>query len=132
MSAARSRNMAAIRGKDTKPELLVRSWLHRSGLRFRLHRKTLPGTPDLVLPKRGTVVLVHGCFWHSHGCANSVVPKTRRKFWIDKLSANQRRDTANQNALRMLGWRVVVIWECDLRRHPERTLNRLTTQLLRR
>lgn len=124
--------MAAIRGKDTKPELLVRSFLHRNGLRFRLHHKDLPGRPDLVLAKRRTVVLVHGCFWHSHGCANSVIPKTRREFWIAKLGANRVRDQKAKVALKKLGWRVVVVWECELRAHPHRTLSRLAKTLLLR
>ena len=124
--------MSAIKGKNTKPEMLVRSYLHRNGLRFRLHSKDLPGRPDLVLAKRRTVVLVHGCFWHSHGCANSVVPKTRRKFWVEKLDANAIRDEMAKIALKKLGWRVVVIWECDLRSQPARTLDRLSTTLLRR
>ena len=84
--------MAAIKGKNTKPELLVRSWLHRNGFRFRLHRKDLPGTPDIVLPKYRTVIFVHGCFWHSHGCKNSIVPKTRRAFWNKKLTGTMLRD----------------------------------------
>ena len=116
--------MAAIKGKNTKPELLVRSWLHRNGFRFRLHRKDLPGTPDIVLPKYRTVIFVHGCFWHSHGCANSDVPRTRRAFWKEKLSTNRSRDKKMSLSLRKLGWRVVVVWECELRAHPDRTLTR--------
>jgi len=123
--------MAAIRGKDTKPELLVRSWLHRNGLRFRLHAKDLPGRPDVVLAKRRTVVLVHGCFWHSHGCANSVVPLTRQEFWVHKLASNKERDRKNEIALQALGWRVAVVWECELRANPARTLGRLVKRLLR-
>ena len=110
--------MAAIKGKNTKPELLVRSWLHRNGFRFRLHRKDLPGKPDIVLPKYKTVIFVHGCFWHSHGCANSVVPKTRSALWIAKLESNAARDLRNQNLLRAIGWTFIVLWECDLRRRP--------------
>lgn len=124
--------MAAIRGRDTKPEMLVRSWLHRNGLRFRLHGGDLPGRPDIVLPKRAAVVFVHGCFWHSHGCSNSVVPKTRRDFWVEKLGANRTRDARSQRALKQLGWRVLVVWECELRAQPERTLRQLTRVLLRR
>lgn len=129
MSAARSRNMAAIRGKDTKPEMLVRSWVHRRGFRFRLHAKGMPGSPDLVLARHRTVVFVHGCFWHSHGCSNSVVPQTRREFWVEKLGRNVARDAKNFRELTELGWRVFVVWECDLRKHPERTLSRLTARL---
>jgi DNA mismatch endonuclease (patch repair protein) len=107
--------MAAIKGSNTKPELAVRSALHRAGLRFRLHRKDLPGRPDIVLPKYKTVIFVHGCFWHRHGCANSVMPKTRREFWEEKLEGNRRRDSRQQRALRSAGWRVLVVWECAVR-----------------
>ena len=117
--------MAAIKGKNTKPELLVRSWLHRNGFRFRLHRKDLPGTPDIVLPKYRTVIFVHGCFWHSHGCGNSSVPRTRRAFWTAKLGTNRTRDKKMSVSLRKRGWRVVVVWECELRAHPDRTLTRI-------
>ena len=112
VSAARSRNMAAIKGKNTKPELLVRSWLHRNGFRFRLHRKDLPGKPDIVLPKYKTVIFVHGCFWHSHGCKNSAAPKTRADFWARKRNETQMRDATNDTQLSNLGWRVLTIWEC--------------------
>ena len=114
VSAARSRNMAAIKGKNTKPELLVRSWLHRNGFRFRLHRKDLPGKPDIVLPKYKTVIFVHGCFWHSHGCTNSVVPKTRREFWREKLANAVQRDRRNRIDLERRGWLVRVVWECKV------------------
>lgn len=106
--------MAAIKGKNTKPELLVRSWLHRNGFRFRLHRKDLPGKPDIVLPKYRTVIFVNGCFWHSHGCKNSAVPMARRQFWIEKLDRNTKRDAQHRESLRELGWLSVVIWECTL------------------
>lgn len=107
--------MAAIKHKNTTPEILVRQRLHSHGLRFRLHDKTLPGRPDIVLKRHKTVVLVHGCFWHHHGCANSVWPKTRRSFWRGKINGNRRRDKANERKLRQLGWRVITIWECDVR-----------------
>ena len=129
VSAARSRNMAAIKGKNTKPELLVRSWLHRNGFRFRLHRKDLPGKPDIVLPKYRTVIFVHGCFWHSHGCAKSVVPKIRRAFWTAKLGANRTRDKKMNVSLTKLGWRVVVVWECELRVLPNRRLARFVQRI---
>ena len=108
--------MAAIKGKNTKPEMLVRSWLHRNGFRFRLHRKDLPGAPDIVLPKYRTVIFVHGCFWHLHGCESSVVPKIRRDFWLVKLRGNKARDQKAQRELKRLGWQAVVIWECETRR----------------
>jgi DNA mismatch endonuclease, patch repair protein len=106
--------MAAIKGKNTKPELLVRSWLHKNGFRFRLHRKDLPGKPDIVLPKFRTVIFVHGCFWHSHGCKNSVAPKTRASFWRDKLEKATTRDEIALNALDALSWRSLVVWECEV------------------
>lgn len=117
VSAVRSRNMAAIRGKDTAPELAVRRILHAMGLRFRLHRKDLPGRPDIVLPKHRTVVFVHGCFWHRHeGCRYTRTPKTRQEFWQTKFAANVDRDRRNRTNLQQLGWRVIVVWECELRK----------------
>jgi DNA mismatch endonuclease (patch repair protein) len=112
---ARSRIMAAIRGQDTTPELLVRSVLHRHGLRFRLHVRDLPGRPDIVLPRHRTVILVHGCFWHRHiGCARSMLPATNRAWWIAKLRRNRARDRRVLRELRAAGWRVIVVWECQL------------------
>jgi DNA mismatch endonuclease (patch repair protein) len=112
----RSRNMAAIRSAHTKPEVRVRSALHALGFRFRLHRKDLPGKPDIILPKFRTAIFVHGCFWHCHSCKyGSVVPATRAEFWAAKRGGNVQRDRKNRAALRKLGWRVVVIWECDVR-----------------
>jgi DNA mismatch endonuclease (patch repair protein) len=114
-SPARSRIMAAIRGTDTAPELLVRSLLHRQGLRFRLHVRGLPGRPDIVLPRHRTVVLVHGCFWHRHlGCPRSSLPATNRAWWVAKLRRNRARDRRTLAALRAHGWRVIVVWECQL------------------
>jgi DNA mismatch endonuclease (patch repair protein) len=115
ISESRRRNMAAIKPKNTTPEVVVRQLLHALGLRFRLHDKNLPGRPDVVLQKHKTVVLVHGCFWHHHGCANSVWPQTRRDFWREKISGNRRRDRKNERALVRLGWRVITIWECEVR-----------------
>jgi DNA mismatch endonuclease, patch repair protein len=115
-SASRSRNMAAIRGKDTLPELSVRRMIHGLGLRFRLHCRDLPGRPDIVLPRHRTVVFVHGCFWHRHeGCRYTATPKTRQAFWQAKFDANVARDHRNRVALEELGWRVLVVWECELR-----------------
>ncbi len=126
VSSVRSRNMAAIRGKDTAPELAVRRILHAMGLRFRLHRRDLPGRPDIVLPKHRTVVFVHGCFWHRHEvCRYTTTPKTRQEFWQSKFAANVERDSRNRTDLRQLGWRVIVVWECELRQ-PSELKERLT------
>ena len=112
----RSRMMAGIKGRDTKPERQVRSYLHSSGFRFRLFRKDLPGRPDIVLPKWKAVVLVHGCFWHAHpSCAFFRIPKTRTAFWTEKLARNAQRDAVAVDALLNMGWRVAVVWECALR-----------------
>jgi DNA mismatch endonuclease (patch repair protein) len=112
--ATRSRMMSGIRGKDTKPERIVRSHLHRAGLRFRLQAR-LPGRPDLVLPKHRTVVFVHGCFWHRHqGCRYATTPKSNPGFWQDKFEGNVRRDAKAKQKLEEMGWRVLVIWACQL------------------
>lgn len=111
----RSRMMSGIRGKNTRPELAVRSAAHRLGLRFRLHRPDLPGRPDIVFPKHRTVVFVHGCFWHRHHCDLAATPKTRPEFWAKKFDANVERDARNRLLLEALGWRVIEIWECQIR-----------------
>lgn len=119
--ATRSRMMAGIQGKNTKPELLVRKYLHGKGLRFRLHAKKLPGKPDLVFPKYKAVVFVHGCFWHRHsGCKYATTPSSREVFWENKLSENVARDSYQIAALVGLGWRVFVVWECELRESQKR------------
>ena len=111
----RSWNMSRVHGKDTKPEMIVRSFLHRNGFRFRLHVKALPGCPDIVLPKYKTVIEVRGCFWHRHpGCKKATMPATNRAFWHDKLQQNVARDAKNDTALSKLGWRIIVIWGCQL------------------
>ena len=120
----RSENMARVARQDTKPELQVRRMLHRLGLRFRLHRANLPGTPDIVLPKHETVLFVNGCFWHSHSCPRGQPPASRQGFWIPKLTATVARDQRQHAELRRLGWRVVVVWECELR-SAERLTRRL-------
>lgn len=126
-SATRSRMMAGIRGKNTKPEILVRSYLHRSGLRFRIHVKDLPGKPDVVLPKYKTVIFVHGCFWHSHPrCKFAAVPASNVEFWKQKLDVNRQRDQRNKRSLKALGWRVLTIWEC---RMDERHLSALIRKI---
>lgn len=112
----RSEMMAGIRAKDTKPELVVRRLLHSLGYRFRLHRKDLPGKPDIVLPKWHTVIFVHGCFWHGHeNCQLFRPPKTRTEFWTEKVNTNKKRDVAVQAAYSTLGWRVIVVWECTFK-----------------
>jgi DNA mismatch endonuclease (patch repair protein) len=112
----RSWNMSKIRSQNTNPELLVRSLLHSMGYRFRLHRKDLPGSPDIVLPRYQTVILVHGCFWHRHsGCRFAYMPKSRIEFWQKKFAENLRRDTNAKRRLRQIGWQVVVVWECQTR-----------------
>ena len=110
----RSELMTAIRTRNTVPELAVRRIAHRMGLRFRLHRKDLPGRPDLVFPKHRLAVFVHGCFWHRHeGCRLASTPKTRTRFWTEKFAANVDRDARQEAALRKLGWRVLVVWQCE-------------------
>ena len=110
----RSWNMSRIRGKDTKPEIIVRSMLHRMGYRFRLHRKDLPGKPDIVLPKYNTVIFVHGCFWHRHkGCKYAYKPKSRIDFWNAKFDDTAARDKRNRKQLQAKGWNVEIIWECE-------------------
>jgi DNA mismatch endonuclease (patch repair protein) len=112
--------MAAIRGRDTTPELKVRRLLHRLGYRFRLHRRDLPGSPDIVLPRYRTVVFVHGCFWHRHtGCRYATIPRTRSDFWLEKFRQNVERDARQQAELRAAGWSVLVVWECELRQIGE-------------
>ncbi len=110
----RSQMMSGIRSKDTKPEKLVRSQLHRAGYRFRLHDKRLPGKPDIILPKYKTVIFVHGCFWHRHpGCKYAYIPKSRTDFWQKKFADNVERDINVKEKLEKLGWRVMVVWECE-------------------
>lgn len=110
----RSWNMSRIRGKDTAPELIVRSLLHRMGFRFRLHRKDLPGRPDITLPKYRTVVFVHGCYWHRHaGCRLAYTPKSNTEFWKKKFAQNVSRDRRNAAALKKLGWNVITVWQCE-------------------
>lgn len=112
----RSWNMSRIRGENTRPERVVRSLLHRMGYRFRLHRRDLPGTPDIVLPKYRTVVFVHGCYWHRHvGCKYAYTPKSRVEFWETKFSQNVKRDVQVRSELETLGWNIVIVWECELR-----------------
>ena len=116
VSEQRSRNMSAIKSKNTKPEIAVRKLLHSMGYRFRLHRKDLPGSPDIVLPKYKTVIFVHGCFWHRHeNCKYASTPKTRKEFWESKFKANVKRDMEIQEKIKNIGWQSVVVWECELK-----------------
>lgn len=111
----RSWNMSRIRSKDTKPEIIVRSLLHRMGYRFRLYRKDLPGKPDIVLPKYRTIIFVHGCFWHRHkGCKRCTTPSTNRNYWLPKLEKNIVKDKEHRKKLKQMGWRSIVVWECEI------------------
>lgn len=115
---ARSERMARIGGKDTGPEMVVRKLVHSLGYRYRLHRKDLPGSPDLVFPARARVIFVHGCFWHRHpdpSCKLARLPKSRLEFWEPKLNANARRDKIAQEKLEQMGWKILVIWECEFK-----------------
>jgi DNA mismatch endonuclease (patch repair protein) len=128
----RSRNMSAIRNRNTRPELVVRSLVHRMGYRFRLHRRDLPGNPDLVFPARRKIIFVHGCFWHLHRCRyGKVVPATNGSFWADKRAGNQQRDRRNLRSLKKAGWDVAVVWECQTR-EPDRLEEQLRTFLEQR
>ena len=114
----RTEIMSRVRGRDTKPELIVRRIAHGLGFRFRLHREDLPGRPDIVFPRHRAVIAVHGCFWHRHpGCKHASSPKTRERYWQDKFKANVVRDRRNETGLRDLGWKVMVIWECETKDH---------------
>lgn len=122
--ASRSALMSRVGAKNTAPEMIVRRLLHGLGYRFRLHRRDLPGTPDIVFPTRRKAILVHGCFWHSHGCKIGQPPKSRPEFWEPKLERNRRRDVEVEAALRRAGWDVITVWQCETRR-PEELRNRL-------
>jgi DNA mismatch endonuclease (patch repair protein) len=122
--------MSRIKGRDTGPELRLRSLLHRAGFRFRLHAKDLPGKPDIVLPKYRTAIFVHGCFWHRHeGCRNATTPSTRTDFWLEKFDGNVERDKRNMAALETAGWTVITVWECDLKADANRIVQQLSTEL---
>ena len=130
-SQTRSYNMSQIKGKDTRPELIVRHQLFKSGFRYRIHVKKLPGKPDIVLSKYKTVIFVHGCFWHKHkGCKNFVLPKTRTKWWLEKINKNVQRDKKNIKKLEQLGWKIFVVWECELKADKkQQTFNNLYEKL---
>ena len=127
----RSYNMSRIRSKDTKPEILVRSYLFSKGLRFRKNDKRYPGSPDIVLPKYKTMVFVHGCFWHLHeGCKYARIPKSNVQYWEKKLYRNRERDEHNQKELEEMGWTVIIVWECELKKDKrEQTLDNLYSQI---
>lgn len=127
----RSYNMSRIRSTNTKPEMLVRKFLHANGFRYKLHDKTLPGKPDIVLPKYRTVIFVHGCFWHGHkGCRYFVVPKTRTEWWLNKINNNIANDTKAIKALKKERWKIINVWECDLKKQKIiKSLNKLFKKL---
>jgi len=121
----RSWIMSRVKGRDTKPEILVRSFIFRMGFRFRLHRRNLPGTPDIVLPRHRKVIFVHGCFWHGHkNCSRSKRPTTNENFWKDKLDGNIERDKRHKLELRQMGWKVLIVWECETK-NPDKLLRKL-------
>lgn len=133
-AATRSRMMSGIRGTNTKPEILVRSLLHRHGFRFRIHDSRLPGKPDIVLPKYHAVVFVNGCFWHGHDCRLFKMPSTRREFWQNKIEKNRNNDERSLKNLSSAGWRVATVWECavrgPLRQEETSFVERLVTWIL--
>ena len=126
----RSWNMSRIKGKDTKPELLLRSLLHRIGFRFRLHDKNLPGKPDIVLPRYKTVIFVNGCFWHRHsGCRYAYTPKSRQEFWSKKFEATVKRDKEKKEKLKEEGWDVIVVWECELKKNVDKMADKISSMI---
>ncbi len=126
----RSEVMSRIRGKNTKPEMILRSELFKQGLRFRVHLKDLPGKPDIVLPKYKTAIFVHGCFWHYHkDCKEGRIPSTNTKFWKEKFQQNISKDETNIKALRKDKWKVHVVWECEIEKHLERTMKKLLNKI---
>ena len=131
----RSRCMSAVKGKDTKPEMIVRKHLFSKGLRYRLHLRALPGNPDIVLPKYKTVVFINGCFWHGHEeCKYFKLPKSNVEFWESKITNNKNRDVLNEIKLKALGWRVIRIWECEIKRVRDRgqSLEKLYNQIVKK
>lgn len=122
----RSWNMSRIQGKDTRPEVKVRSWLFRRGFRFRKNDVRYPGKPDVVLPRYHTVIFINGCFWHHHeGCRYAYIPKSRTEFWIRKFKTNQVNDKLHRDRLKEMGWKVITIWECELKQDFENVMNRV-------
>lgn len=128
----RSWNMSRIKDRDTKPEVRVRSWLFRQGFRFRKNDRRYPGRPDVVLPKYHTVIFVNGCFWHHHeGCKYGYTPKTRTEFWLKKFKTNQVNDKLQRDALEQMGWHVIVVWECELKKDFEGVMKKIADSLRR-
>lgn len=126
----RSYNMSRIKGKNTKPEMLVRRFLYSKGFRYKLHDKTLPGKPDIVLPKYKTVIFIHGCFWHGHeGCRFFVVPKSRTEFWLTKIHRNKELDAKYNQLLKAAGWKIIEVWECELKEDAEAVFTKLLYRL---
>jgi len=126
----RSYNMSQIKGKNTKPEILIRKYLFAKGFRYRLHDKKLPGKPDIVLPKYKTVIFINGCFWHGHyNCKYYVIPKTRTDWWLSKISRNKQLDIENFTRLKSEGWNVITIFECELKINQEKTLDKILSKL---
>ena len=129
----RSWNMSRIKGKDTKIEVEVRKYLFSKGYRFRKNDKRYPGKPDIVLPKYHVAIFVHGCFWHRHeGCKDATTPKTRTEFWLEKFDKNVKNDQTKQEKIRELGWKVIVIWECELKRSFQETMDKVEKELTRK
>jgi len=122
--------MSKIRSKNTKPEIILRSALHQLGYRFRVHKKDLPGKPDIVLPKYNTIIFVHGCFWHYHkDCREGRIPNTNSKFWKEKLSKTIERDKTHQKDLREMGWNVLIFWECEVEKKLDEVLKKIKAEL---
>ena len=129
----RSWNMSRIKGKNTKPELLLRSLLHKRGFRFRVHDKRLPGTPDIVLPRYKTIILVHGCFWHRHpNCRYASIPKTKKKFWSQKFKDTIQRDKEQEILLKKEGWSLIVVWECELKQDSHNVVEKISAAVHKR
>lgn len=126
----RSRMMSGIKGKNTKPELVIRRKLHARGFRFQLHRRNLPGSPDIVLPKYRAAILINGCFWHGHDCRLFKWPKTRPDFWREKITGNILRDRRKKAELRRLGWRICVLWECEIKAANEEQLTTIVDRIV--
>lgn len=130
-SKVRSRMMSGIRAKDTKPEMMVRRYLHGLGFRYRLHNRSLPGRPDIVLPKYNTIIFVHGCFWHRHsGCSLAYMPKSNAEAWQKKFESNVNRDKKVWAELTNAGWKVIIVWECSLRKNANKSLEALSNSII--
>lgn len=125
LSSSHSYRMSKIRGKNTKPEMIVRRYLHKKGFRYSLHRKDLPGRPDIVLSKHRTIINVNGCFWHHHNCGNYKIPKNNRRFWLNKLKQNKKRDKLNCVKLKKLSWKIHKVWECSIQKDIKLIIKKL-------